>query len=63
MKTRLLTTCNTPLEAHFLQGRLETEGIESFLSGEIMSGYPPMNGVAVFVDENDYERARAIMEL
>ena len=61
MNTKLLATCNNPLEAHLLQGRLETEGIPSILSGEIMSGYPHMNGVAVFVDERDYDRAREVL--
>ena len=57
-----LTTCNNPVEAHFLQGRLELEGIRSILGGEIMSGYPPMNGVTVFVDDKDWEEARKVLE-
>ncbi|MBQ1198769.1 MAG: DUF2007 domain-containing protein [Bacteroidaceae bacterium] len=57
-----LTTCNNPMEAHLLQGRLEEEGIRSFLGGEIMSGYPPMNGVTVFVEEEDYARAHALLQ-
>jgi hypothetical protein len=61
MNTKRLTTCNNPLEAHMLQGRLEVEGIPSILGGEIMSGYPPMNGVNVFVYEQDWERARDVL--
>lgn len=61
MKTCRLTTCASPVEAHLLQGRLEEEGIESFLGGEIMSGYPPMSGVSVFVSETDLEKARQLL--
>lgn len=50
------------MEAHLLQGRLEEEGIRSFLGGEIMSGYPPMNGVTVFVEEEYYARAHALLQ-
>ena len=57
-----LTTCNNPMEAHLLQGRLEEEGIHSFLGGELMSGYPPMNGVSVFVEEEDYSMAHTLLQ-
>lgn len=58
-----LTMCSNPVEAHLLQGRLLEEGIESFLGGEIMSTYPPMSGVAVFVDESDMERAKQVLNM
>lgn len=50
------------MEAHLLQGRLEEEGIHSFLGGELMSGYPPMNGVSVFVEEENYSRAHTLLQ-
>ena len=59
--TRKLTTCNSEVEAYILKGRLETEGIPSVVGNAIMSGYPPMSGVTLFVNEEDYDRAREIM--
>lgn len=61
MKTCKLTTCNNPIEAHMLQARLEAEGIACILSGEIMSGYPPMSGVTIFVNEDDYNLAKELI--
>lgn len=61
MKTCKLTTCNNSIEAHLLQARLEAEGIACILSGEIMSTYPPMNGVTVFVSEDDYNIAKKLI--
>lgn len=61
MQTRKLTTCNNPVEAHLLQGRLEAAGIDSILGGEIMSSYPPLSGVTVFVDAKDYDKARELL--
>ena len=59
--TRKLTTCNNEVEAYMLKGRLEMEGIPSVIGNAIMSGYPPMSGVNLFVNEEDYDRAREIM--
>ena len=59
--TRQLTTCNNEVEAYMLKGRLEMEGIPSVIGNAIMSGYPPMSGVNLFVNEEDYDRAREIM--
>ena len=44
-----------------LQGRLESNGIRSLIKNEIMNGYPPMSGCAVFVDDGDLLRAQRII--
>lgn len=62
MKTKLLKNCDNNIEAEMLKGLLANEGIECILGNETMSGYPPMNGVDVFVKVSDYEKALAIVK-
>lgn len=62
MKTRLLKNCSNNIEAEMLKGMLAEEGIECILGNTTMSGYPPMNGVDVFVNEIDYYKAAAIIK-
>jgi hypothetical protein len=67
MKTKTLLTCDNPQEAHLLQGRLENEGIECFLTNENISTILPYlnqmlsGGVQIMVSEEDYEKARQIV--
>ncbi len=56
-----LTTCNNEVEAYILKGKLEVEGIPCVVGNAIMSGYPPMSGVTLFVNEEDFDRAREII--
>lgn len=60
MKTIKLKTCNNEIEAQMLKSMLEAEGIKCFLGNVTMSGYPPMSGVDVHVNESDYARAAEI---
>lgn len=54
-----------PLEAHIVRGRLETEGIESFITDENMVTNwlfsTALGGVRIQVREDDAERARGIL--
>lgn len=61
MKLQRLTDCCNGFEANMLQGRLESNGIRSLIKNEIMNGYPPMSGSAVFVDDGDLLRAQRII--
>ena len=63
MKLQRLTDCCNGFEANMLQGRLESNGIRSLIKNEIMCGYPPLSGCAVFVDDGDLPRARRIIGL
>lgn len=61
-----LAAFNTPLEAHIVRGRLETEGIECLLANEQILGVHPglnfaLGGVQLKVREEDYPRALAIL--
>lgn len=65
-KTVKLITCNTSVEAHILQGKLRSAGIDSVLHNENMSNlYGGMiaafTGVDIFVFEDEFERAREII--
>lgn len=62
MKTRLLKNCSNAVEAEMLKGMLAEEGIECVLGNVTMSGYPPMSGVDVFVNEIDYYKASAMIK-
>lgn len=62
MKTRLLKNCANAIEAEMLKGMLTEEGIECVLGNVTMSGYPPMSGVDVFVNEIDYYKASALIK-
>jgi len=67
MKTITLITCDTPVKANLIQGRLLNEGIECFLTNQHFTNLMPHlnnmmgSGVQVIVDENDLERARKII--
>lgn len=67
MKTVKLMTCNDAAQAHIIQGMLESEGIDSMLQNENMSGVLPgllnnISGVDMLVAEADYERAMQLLE-
>jgi len=53
------------LEAHIIQGLLESEGIASNILGEYLQGAIgglPANGlIRVVVDENDYQHATEVI--
>ncbi|MBQ3804273.1 MAG: DUF2007 domain-containing protein [Prevotella sp.] len=61
MKLQRLTNCGNGFDANLLQHKLESYGIRSLIKNEIMSGYPPLSGCALFVDDGDYLRAQRVM--
>lgn len=67
MEKRLTIIDNT-IEAHMFKNYLENEGIECFLTNEtfntLMPGFYNMmgSGVQVFVQEEDYDKAKKLME-
>lgn len=65
MKTVTLTTFKNDVRAHMLQDILKDEGIESMLQGENTAqvlGHIPGMDIQVLVFDNDYERARQILQ-
>ncbi len=54
------------LEAHIIQGLLESEGITSNITGEYLQGaigeLPATGLIRVVVDENDYEQATQVID-
>jgi len=67
MKTKRLLTCSNLSEAHIIQGRLNNEGIDCFLTNENISSLLPINnsmllGVQIVVNETDYQRAYEILQ-
>ncbi|MFW5707819.1 MAG: DUF2007 domain-containing protein [Bacteroidota bacterium] len=64
-----LTTCENSFEAHMIKGRLENEGIESYLTNENFSSLMPHynrifgSGVQVMIFEKDLPRATEILGL
>ena len=68
MKTVRLLTCDNQSEAHILQGRLENEGIDCFLTNEISTTLLPQfnnmmgSGVQLMVGEEDLKKAREILQ-
>ena len=68
MKMIKLITLNNAQEAHILQGRLENEGIECFLTNENFTNLVPVfnnmlgSGVQIQVAEEDFEKAREIIK-
>ncbi len=64
-----LLTCDNSFEANLIKGRLENEGIESFLTNEnITTLMPHLNtlfnsGAQVMIFEKDLERAREILSV
>ncbi len=69
MKSVRLMTCDSEIQANLIKGRLENEGIRSFLTNENFSTLMPNfnrimgSGVQVMIDEADVERATEILEL
>ncbi len=65
MKTKKLTSCTTAFEANVLKGALENEGIDCIIhnetSSQVMGAYGQVTA-DLFVAEEDYERAREIVE-
>ena len=61
MKLQRLTNCGNGFEANMLQGRLASNGIRSLIKNEIMSGFPPMSGCVLFVDDGDFLKAKRII--
>ncbi len=69
MKTIRLITCESPIEANIIKGRLESEGIHCFITNENFSNLMPHynrildSGVQVIVSEVDYQKAIDLLEL
>ncbi len=65
MKTVILTTFTSNIEAHMLQDLLRNEGIESILQGEltnqVLSALPGI-GVQVLVSEDQLDQAKSILK-
>jgi hypothetical protein len=60
-------TTNDQNEAHIVAGRLEVEGVKSFIQRESLGGiigitYGAMGDVKVVVNPEDYDKAMAILE-
>jgi len=69
MKTKQLIACNSTAEAHIIQGRLDLEGVESFLTNEnfadlVMPSYNTMNvsGVQIIVKDTDLLKAQEVIK-
>ena len=66
MKTKRLASFANAFEAHLLKGRLENEGIAAVIHNEsnLYGGMAAIGcaGVDVFVYEDEYERAKTVME-
>jgi hypothetical protein len=68
MKVIRLMTCKTAFEANLIKGRLENEGIPSFLTGENFTTLMPNflgsfgSGVQVMVFEKDKEKADEVLK-
>ncbi len=67
MKVVRLMTCETSFEANLIKGRLENEGVDSFLTNENFSTLMPhynrifSSGVQVMILEKDLEKASLIL--
>lgn len=67
MHSIILTTCNNSFEANLIKGKLENNGIRCFLTNEHFSELMPHYnglmgaGVQVMIDENDLEKAQALI--
>ena len=68
MKTAKVLTCDNHAEAHIMQGRLENEGIDCFLTNENSTTILPQfnnmmgSGIQLIVREEDFEKARIILK-
>lgn len=62
-KLTLLVTFFNPAEAYMAKGKLESEGIESFIFDELAVSYIPLmaSGIRLMVRGTDLERARKIL--
>ncbi|MFZ5647714.1 MAG: DUF2007 domain-containing protein [Bacillota bacterium] len=51
-----------PNEAHIVKGLLESEGIPSFIFGELAAAFVPLPGsIRLMVRESDLEKARNLL--
>lgn len=58
----LIKVCDSRIQADLLKAYLEIEGIEVFIQADDAGGMlPPLDGVSVFVHQNDFERAEQII--
>ncbi len=63
MKTTLLTTVNTAVEAHLIKGMLNNNGIECMITNENVSTILPHynnmlgGGIRIMVAEEDFDKA------
>ena len=67
MRTVKLITCNESFQARLIKGALENEGIAVAIHNEntssVLRGMPvSITGIDLFVYEDDYENAMAILE-
>ncbi len=68
MQTIRLMTCESTIEANIIKGRLESEGIECFITNENFSNLMPNlnnimgSGAQIIICEQDRERALEILE-
>ena len=69
MKTIRLMTCESPIEANIIKGRLENEGIRCFVTNENFSNLMPHynrilgSGADLMINKEDYEKAAKILDL
>lgn len=62
-----LITCEQSFQAHLIKGRLEAEGIPSFIANDNMNFvYGGINtsitGVDIYVNNEDFDKAKAILD-
>lgn len=62
MKTVVLTTCNTYTEADILQGNLINHGIDAQVYDTGLASITLNEGWPVLVPEDQYERAKKILD-
>ncbi|MBN2745375.1 MAG: DUF2007 domain-containing protein [Bacteroidales bacterium] len=68
MKTVNLITCDNVIDAHLIKGRLNSEGIECFLTNENFTNLFPMynnmlgSGIQIIINENDLQIARELLK-
>ena len=68
MEEKLVTLAKylMPMEAHILKGKLESEGVRAYVTGENFSTFYPFaaqltGGVELKVSANDADRAKEIL--
>lgn len=68
MKTAILTTCNSTIDAHLIKGKLLNAGIACFLTNENITTLAPHHmlhfnsGIQIMVDEKQLIEAREIIK-